>query len=219
MIDRADDARARQVMVEEQLRRRGVGDGRVLAAMARVPRHRFVAPAEQALAYEDRPLPALEAQSISQPYIVAVMLERLELRAADRVLEVGTGSGYQTALLAEITGHVYSIERHASLARAAQSILTELGYSNFTIVVGDGTLGLPQWSPYDRIVVSAAAPAIPASLLDELGEGGRMIVPVGPASSQQLQLVEKRAGRSVVTVLEGCRFVPLIGAEGYSSGW
>jgi protein-L-isoaspartate(D-aspartate) O-methyltransferase len=220
MIDRAPDRHeaARHAMVELQLRRRGIRDQRVLAAMARVPRHEFVSARQQEFAYEDRPLPTEEGQTVSQPYIVAFMLERLALAASDRVLEVGTGSGYQTALLAELTRHVYSIERHASLAQQAEAILSFLGYTNLTIVVGDGTLGVPQWAPYDRIVVSAAAPEIPASLVDQLGESGRMIVPVGPLLSQQLQLVEKREGRAVVTLLENCRFVPLIGVEGYAPG-
>jgi protein-L-isoaspartate(D-aspartate) O-methyltransferase len=146
------------------------------------------------------------------------MLERLRLDGSDRVLEVGTGSGYQTALLAELTGHVYSIERHASLARQAQAILAFLAYTNLTVVVGDGTVGMPQWAPFDRIVVSAAAPEIPSSLFDQLGESGRMIVPVGPLEAQQLQLVEKREGQALVTSLENCRFVPLIGVEGYAPG-
>jgi protein-L-isoaspartate(D-aspartate) O-methyltransferase len=220
MIDRAPDRHeaARHAMVELQLRRRGIRDERVLAAMARVPRHEFVSAGQQALAYEDRPLPTDEGQTVSQPYIVAFMLEQLALAASDRVLEVGTGSGYQTALLALLTRHVYSIERHASLAQQAEAILSFLGYTNLTVVVGDGTLGVPRWAPYDRIVVSAAAPEIPSSLVDQLGESGRMIVPVGPLLSQQLQLVEKREGRVVVTLLENCRFVPLIGVEGYASG-
>jgi protein-L-isoaspartate(D-aspartate) O-methyltransferase len=206
----------REDMVANQLRGRGIRDERVLAAMQHVPRHEFVPESYLDQAYEDHPIPIGEGQTISQPYIVAVTLEALVLQPTDIVLEVGTGSGYQTAILAELTQQVDSIERHASLAQGAQSILAQLGYGNVTIVVGDGSYGLVQFAPFDAIVVAAAAPHVPPSLLDQLNEDGRMVIPIGPAHSQELQLVRKREGKTTVKVLEGCRFVPLIGSEGYN---
>ncbi len=205
----------RQRMVQSQLRARGIHEERVLQAMARVPRHEFVAPEFRIQAYDDHPLPIGYNQTISQPYIVALMLEALELIPSHRVLEIGTGSGYQTALLAELAPQVYSIERHAPLARDAERTLTRLGYATVTIVVGDGSEGLPALAPFDAIIVSAAALQIPRALLDQLREGGRMVVPVGPAECQELQLVRKQPDQPLVTRLEGCRFVPLVGGEGY----
>jgi protein-L-isoaspartate(D-aspartate) O-methyltransferase len=206
-------------MVELQLRSRGIDDERVLAAFARVPRHEFVAPKYGRQAYEDHPIPIGENQTISQPYIVAITLQALALQPEDRALDVGTGSGYQTALLAELVREVFSIERYEGLAQAAQQTLTRLDYSNVSVAVGDGTQGLPEHAPYNAIAVSAAAPQIPPPLFEQLAEGGRMVIPVGPAYAQQLQLVQKIDGRMVVTGLEACRFVPLIGSEGYGSGW
>jgi len=209
----------RRSMVESQLRARGIRDNRVLAAMFHVPRHEFVSEEDRAQVYEDHTIPIGEGQTLSQPYIVAVMLERLALDPSDAVLEVGTGSGYQTALLSELTRQVYSVERHASLARTAQATLARLGYTNVEVLLGDGSHGLPERAPFDAIVVSAASPQIPPPLFEQLGEGGRMIIPVGPPHAQELQLVRKQADQLVVTNLEGCRFVPLIGDEGYRSGW
>jgi len=209
----------RRHMVESQLRARGIRDARVLAAMLHVPRHEFVSADYRDQIYEDHPIPIGEGQTLSQPYIVAIMLEVLALDPADGVLEVGTGSGYQTALLSELTRQVYSVERHASLARAAEATLARLGYTNVDVLLGDGSQGLPEHAPFDAIVVSAAAPQIPSPLFEQLREGGRMVIPVGPAHAQALQLVRKHAGKPVVTNLEGCRFVPLIGSEGYHSGW
>jgi protein-L-isoaspartate(D-aspartate) O-methyltransferase len=206
---------ARLDMVETQIRARGINSARVLDAMSRVPRHEFVPLARRAEAYEDHPIPIGEGQTISQPLIVAVGLEFLLLQPTDRVLEIGTGSGYQTALLAELSQHVYSVERHASLAGAAQRALLRLSYNNVTITTGDGSRGLADHAPFDAIVVSAAAPHIPASLFEQLKEAGRMVIPVGPEEAQQLQLVEKKNGAPVITVLEPCRFVPLIGLEAY----
>lgn len=206
-------------MVEKQLRVRGIRDTRVLDIMARVPRHEFVSENFRAQAYEDHPIPIGEGQTISQPLIVAIMLDVLSLQPADTVLEIGTGSGYQTALLAELARHVHSIERHASLAAQAETTLHRLGYRNLTIFTGDGSRGLPDRAPFDAIVVSAAAPQIPPPLFQQLKEGGRMVIPVGPEAAQQLQFVLKRQGVPVITVLEPCRFVPLIGSEAYPSGW
>jgi protein-L-isoaspartate(D-aspartate) O-methyltransferase len=210
----------RQQMVEVQLRQRGIADVRVLAAMEKVPRHEFVTEEYRSQAYEDHPIPIGENQTISQPYIVAFMMEVLRLESFHKVLEIGTGSGYLTALLAELCGHVYSIERHQTLAESAEATLGRLGYSNVTVIVGDGSLGAPQFAPFDGIIVSAAAPQAPPSLIQQLAEGGRMIVPVGPSVSQELQLVEKlQEGRERVTQLEGCRFVPLVGGQGYPWQW
>jgi protein-L-isoaspartate(D-aspartate) O-methyltransferase len=209
----------RRKMVDWQLRGRGIRDARVLDAMTRVPRHEFVAPEFRAQAYDDHPLPIGEEQTVSQPYIVAAMLESLALEPSATVLEVGTGSGYQTALLAELAQRVFSVERLAGLAESAADRLARLGYGNVTVVVGDGSLGLPEHAPYDAIVVSAAAPKIPQPLFDQLQEGGRMIIPVGPAYGQELQFVRKQEGLAASTSLDACRFVPLIGEQGYKWGW
>jgi protein-L-isoaspartate(D-aspartate) O-methyltransferase len=209
----------RRSMVESQLRARGIRDERVLAAMFRVPRHEFVSAEHRDQVYEDHPIPIGEGQTLSQPYIVAVMLEALALDPSDTVLEIGTGSGYQTALLAELAKQVYSVERHASLAHDARATLARLGYSNVEVALGDGSHGLAERAPFDAIVVSAAAPQIPPPLFEQMREGGRMVIPVGPAHAQELQLVGKQAGKLIVANLEGCRFVPLIGSEGYPTGW
>ena len=203
-------ANLRQSMVDSQLRARGVEDERVLAAMARVPRHEFAPERYRDQAYEDHPIPIGEGQTISQPYIVALMLEALALTPADRVLEVGTGSGYVTALLAEMVAHVFSVERHAALADAARDLLVRLGYTNVTVIVGDGSQGFPKAAPYDAIIVSAAAPEVPPALVTQLAEGGCMILPVGDADFQQLQLIRMENGQPRVALRELCRFVPLV---------
>lgn len=205
----------RRQMVESQLRNRDIHDERVLEAMLRVPRHEFVPQEYRSVAYADHPIPIGENQTISQPFIVAVSLQALALTGSESVLEVGTGSGYQTALLAVLARMVYSIERYATLARSAETILSGLGLDNMKVVVGDGSHGLREFAPYDAILVSAAAPSVPESLLDQLSNTGRMVIPVGPPHAQELQLVRKQNGKPVTAVLEGCRFVPLVGAEGY----
>jgi len=205
----------RRQMVESQLRCRGIGDERVLNAMLQVPRREFVPQEYQEKAYADHPIPIAENQTISQPFIIAVSLQALALSGAERVLEVGTGSGYQTTLLALLAREVFSVERHPTLARGAEATLAKLGFANVKVVVGDGSYGLPQFAPFDAIVVAAAAPSIPRSLLDQLAEKGRMVIPVGPPQAQELRLVRKNNGEVSVEVIEGCRFVPLIGAEGY----
>jgi protein-L-isoaspartate(D-aspartate) O-methyltransferase len=211
--DAAVFADLRQRMVDSQLRARGIADERVLKAMADVPRQEFVADAYRSQAYEDHPLPIGEGQTISQPYIVALMLEALAVRAADRVLEVGAGSGYVTALLAELATQVFSIERHAALADRAEELLARLGYKNVRVIVGDGSHGFAEQAPYDVILVSAAASEVPCALLEQLAEGGRMIIPVGDQESQQLQLIQKRNGHPHTTLRELCRFVPLVSAR------
>jgi protein-L-isoaspartate(D-aspartate) O-methyltransferase len=210
-------AAERQNMVDSQLRARGIRDPRVLDAMARVPRHDFVDERHRDQAYEDHPIPIAEGQTVSQPYIVALMLETLLLEPSSKVLEIGTGSGYQAAVLAELAAEVYSVERHPQLARAAEAALARHGYTNVSVILGDGSHGLPALAPFDAIIVSAAAPQVPSALFDQLREGGRMIIPVGPPEAQELQLVRKHEGRPIVNRLEGCRFVPLIGGQGYAS--
>jgi protein-L-isoaspartate(D-aspartate) O-methyltransferase len=200
----------RERMVRTQLANRGIYDARVLHAMQEVPRHEFVPTALWADAYEDHPLPIEEGQTISQPYIVAIMLQHIALQPTDRVLEVGTGSGYATALLTRLCREVYSIERYTALAQKAESRLRVLGYFNVKVTVGDGSRGWPEYAPYDAILVSAAASDVPASLFEQLKEHGRMVVPVGSTTTQQLQLIRKIDGRRSVTELEGCRFVPLV---------
>ncbi len=205
-----DPTAARRLMVDDQLRARGISDPRVLDAMLSVSRHEFVSAAYRAQAYEDHPLPIGNGQTISQPYIVALMLEALQIGPTEKVLEVGSGSGYVTALLAELTAQVYSIERHPALAASARQLLAQLGYTNAKVLTGDGTLGLPAVAPFDAILVSAAAPDLPSPLVAQLREGGRMILPVGADDSQQLQFIRIVAGRPVITPRELVRFVPLI---------
>jgi len=203
----------RERMVRQQLAERGIRDTRVLAAMRTVPRHEFVLEEFRDRAYDDCPLPLIEGQTISQPYIVAAMLEHLALWETNRALEVGTGSGYATALLSLLCAEVFTIERHAALARAAEATLTKLGYRNVKLRTGDGTLGWPEAAPFDAVLVSAGAAEVPPALFEQLTEGGRMIVPVGSSSMQELQLIRKIGGRREVRVLEGCRFVPLVAGE------
>lgn len=211
-------ATERFTMVQEQLRRRGIRDERVLEAMLKVPRHEFVAPEHRSQAYEDHPVLIPQRQTTSQPYIIASMIQSAEVKAEDRVLEIGAGSGYQTAVLAELASRVVAVERHQDLAAGARAILERLGYRNVEIVIGDGTLGWPALAPYDVIIVSAAAPRIPPALTAQLAPGGRMVIPVGTAEEQVLQLARKQQdGSIVVRPLEGCRFVPLIGEQGFAA--
>jgi protein-L-isoaspartate(D-aspartate) O-methyltransferase len=200
----------RERMVRTQLADRGIRDLRVLDAMRKVPRHEFVPESFRQDAYEDHPLPIGEGQTISQPYIVAAMLKHLALQANERILEIGTGSGYMTALLSLLCAEVYSVERHAQLAASAESTLHRLEYRNVKIRVGDGGQGWAEYAPFDAILVSAATPEMPPALFAQLRDGGRMIVPVGPPSIQELQLIYKVSGRPEVKILEGCRFVPLV---------
>lgn len=207
--------REREEMVEFQVRARGVRDERVLVAMRKIPRHLFVPKGFERAAYEDRPLPIGERQTISQPYIVAVMTEQLELKPQDRVLEIGTGSGYQAAILAELAATVISIERLPELAARAREDLARAGVTGVTVIVGDGTEGYPPEAPYDAIVVTAASPGIPDPLVKQLAEGGRLIAPVGPRECQDLVKLVKREGGVETIPLGGVCFVPLIGQFGW----
>lgn len=208
---------ARQQMVDRQLAARGIKDQRVLNAMKSVPRHLFVDEALAARAYGDHPLPIGEGQTISQPYIVAQMTEALELTGNEIVLEIGTGSGYQTAVLAELCYRVYTIERIRSLTIRARNILEGLGYLNIIFKVGDGTTGWREHSPFDGIIVTAGSPEIPQPLVDMLSPGGRLVIPVGKnrASQSLMQIVKQESGGIVSHDLGGCRFVDLIGQHGW----
>ncbi|MEO5894439.1 MAG: protein-L-isoaspartate(D-aspartate) O-methyltransferase [Vicinamibacterales bacterium] len=207
--------RRREQMVETQLVARGLRDERVLDAIRRVPRHRFVPAELESEAYEDRPLAIGWGQTISQPLIVAMMTAGLKLRSEHRVLEIGTGSGYQAAVLAHLTRHVTTIERHESLASAARRVLAELDIRNVTVLVGDGTLGVPDGAPYDRILVTAGAPAVPAALQTQLADGGRLLIPIGPPALQYLTAVDRRGEGFETRSGIACIFVPLIGQAGW----
>lgn len=208
----------RNHMVATQIGARGVQDPRVLDAMRAVPRERFLPDDLAEFAYEDAPLPIEKSQTISQPYIVAAMAAALELRPSDRVLEIGTGSGYAAAVLAHLAAEVYTIERHESLAERARRRLAELGYGNVHVRTGDGTRGWPEHAPYDAIVVAAGGPDVPPALADQLAIGGRLVMPVGTTQRLQTLIRLRRAGPETYTreTLGECRFVPLVGAEGWS---
>jgi protein-L-isoaspartate(D-aspartate) O-methyltransferase len=203
-------------MVERQLRRRDVEDERVLAAMARVPRELFLPEELRDRAYDDAALPIGGGQTMSQPYIVAKMSELLSLDGDERVLDVGTGSGYHAAVLAELADEVVTIERVPELAERAREALAAADYENVDVRVGDGTLGVPDRAPYDAIAVAAAAPMLPGSLYDQLKVGGRMVIPVGGRSNQRLELIVKSPEGPAVVRSVPCRFVPLVGREGFS---
>jgi protein-L-isoaspartate(D-aspartate) O-methyltransferase len=202
----------RQEMLD-LLRERGVCCSRVLSAIARVPRERFVPEELRELAYADRALPIASGQTISQPYIVALMTDALELEGSEHVLEIGTGSGYQAAVLSQLARSVVSIERHAELSAGAAAVLDELGCRNVELVVGDGTLGWPARAPYDRILVAAAATHVPPALVEQLAEGGTLVIPIGASDGQMLEAYHKVGGRLHAEPLSGCRFVPLVGAQ------
>ncbi len=199
----------------EQLRLRGIEDERVLEAMGNVPREKFVLEEFEIEAYDDRALPIDCEQTISQPYMVAIMTAAMELSGSEKVLEIGTGSGYQTAILAELADHVISVERHRFLSDAAGGRLHELHYDNVTLVLGDGSLGRPDEAPFDRIMVTAASKDCPPALFEQLVEGGIIVVPVGGRWSQTLETVQKIDGRPQRTPILECRFVPLIGKQGW----
>jgi protein-L-isoaspartate(D-aspartate) O-methyltransferase len=216
-MDTMDFQRLRNVMVDTQIISRGVKDPRVIAAMRKVPRHLFMDESSWYKAYDDMALPVGEGQTISQPYMVAVMTELLGLVGEEAVLEIGTGSGYQAAVLAELSREVYTIERIRSLSERARAVIEELGYRNIHTKVGDGTLGWPEASPFDRILITAAAPALPEPLVDQLSEGGILIAPVGDRFSQQLVKVAKRKGTLSKDYHTPCVFVPLVGEHGWKA--
>ena len=205
----SDSAAQRQQMVKQQLATRGIHDARVLAAMAKVPREEFVAPQSRADSYEDGPLPIGYGQTISQPYIVAFMTEQLRTKPSDRVLEVGTGSGYQAAILAELVSEIYSIEIVEPLAKNAEATLQRLGYKNVHVRVGDGYRGWPEEGPFDAIIVTCAPDKVPQPLVDQLKDGGRMVIPVGSTFAQQLYLLEKKNGQLKQSATLPVRFVPM----------
>jgi protein-L-isoaspartate(D-aspartate) O-methyltransferase len=209
-------AAARRTMVEEQVRKRGIASPRVLEALLSVPRHEFVPAEFQADAYADKPLPIGEGQTISQPFMVGAMTEALELAGSERVLEIGTGSGYQAAVLSRLAREVISIESHTSLALAAQERLARLGYANVHVHNGDGSLGFADVAPYEAILITAAAPEIPPLLESQLCEGGRLVIPVGSQENQELLQARKESGVLHSRVLFDCRFVPLLGRYGWT---
>jgi protein-L-isoaspartate(D-aspartate) O-methyltransferase len=208
-----DEARHR--MVEQQIARRGIQDERMLQAMREVPRHRFVPPDLWGAAYQDHPLPIGHGQTISQPYIVAYMTEMLDLTPDDRVLEIGTGSGYQSAILSRLAKQVYTIERIPELSSHAQEVLKELGYHNIHFRVGDGGYGWPEESPFDAIIVTAAAPETPPPLIAQLADGARLVIPIGPTGYQDLVRLTRRGERIHTEQLTPVAFVPLIGEHGW----
>ncbi len=209
---------ARRRMVREQIVSGGVRDPRVLAAMERVPRHLFVGPGMESQAYEDRPLPIGEGQTISQPLIVAMMTEALQLAGDERVLEIGTGSGYQAAILAELAREVYTIERYAGLSHRARRALYRARYENVRLRVGDGTLGWPEEAPFDGIIVTAGGPRVPLSLTEQLADGGCLVIPVGDTELQHLEIIRREGDRLTKRSLTACRFVKLVGQEGWNGG-
>ena len=215
MVRSTDYRLARERMVKNQLIPRGIADPRVLKVMGKVPRDRFVEEALVGEAYNDHPLPIGSNQTISQPYIVALMTQALKLTGREKVLEIGTGSGYQTAILAELSAKVHTIERIRSLLIKARTLLAELGYTNVLFKAFDGTLGWKEYSPYDGIIVTAGAPGTPQPFLDQLTEGGILIIPVGNRFSQELVQITKNKGRFTEKNLGGCRFVNLVGAHGW----
>lgn len=214
MIDSFETARAR--MVHDQLLGRGIRDPRTLAAMNEVPRHLFVDDAMQARAYGDFPLPIGSGQTISQPYVVALMTQSLELQGGEKVLEIGTGSGYQAAVLSRLATQIYTVERLNALLAGARRVFDKLRYFNIRSKLDDGTLGWTEFAPYDAIIVTAGGPEIPEPLIAQLAEGGRLIMPVGDQHEQVLQLLEKRDGQQSLTMLAGVRFVDLVGEYGWT---
>ncbi|MCG2711346.1 MAG: protein-L-isoaspartate(D-aspartate) O-methyltransferase [Candidatus Omnitrophica bacterium] len=211
-----DFENSRKRMVDSQLVERGIKNERVLFVFLNIPRHEFVAPELRGSAYDDRPLPIGSGQTISQPYMAALMTELLELTDKMKVLELGTGSGYQASILGALAREVYSVERIAGLAETAAGTLYRLGIKNVHIKIADGSIGLEEFQPYDAIMVTAGAPRVPQALLDQLKDGGRLVIPVGNRFSQELKCLRKKGGQIVETKSCGCVFVPLLGEQGWS---
>ena len=213
-----DFAELRAEMVRKDIAARGITDPRVLEAMRRVPRERFVWQVDRSQACTDHPIRIGEGQTISQPYIVALMTQELGLAGDEKILELGTGSGYQTAILAELAREVYTVERFESLSTRARELLDDLGYAGVHYRVGDGTLGWPEEAPFDRIIVTAGAPQVPEALKNQLADGGRLVIPVGGEGYQDLMLVTRGGEGFTDRVVCGCSFVKLVGTEGWSAG-
>ena len=205
----------RLAMVEEQLRRRGISDRKVLEAMRKIPRHLFVLEDYRDSAYEDRPLPIGEGQTISQPYMVAIMTQSLELKGREKVLEIGTGSGYQTAILAELAQKVFTIERIPALTERAHKVLGDFGYTSISFRSGDGSRGWPEEAPFDGIMVTAGSPDVPPTLKSQLAEGGRLVIPTGPRYTQTLYKLTREGDQFMEEDVTGCVFVPLVGDYGW----
>jgi len=205
-------------MVEQQIKKRGVSDKRVLAAMETVPRHEFVEEGLKGVAYEDNPLPIGMDQTISQPYIVALMTELLDVSEEHKVLEIGTGSGYQAAVISHLSMSVITVERIPKLFKNAKETLRKLGYNNITVVMADGSIGYREYAPYDRIIVTAAAPSVPDDLINQLADNGKIVIPVGDIISQQLVVLRKEGSKTIRTDSIGVRFVPLRGRKGWQDG-
>lgn len=209
-------AQERFSMVEHQLRGQGIVDEQVLEAMRRLPRHRFLDPGRELEAYAPRAVPIEEGQTLSQPFIVALMTQTLRLSGGEKVLEIGTGTGYQAAVLAMLGAEVFSVERHELLALRARSTLDEMGFEQVALSIGDGSRGWPEHAPYDRILVTAAAPTLPVSLVSQLRDPGILVAPIGNSELQQLEVLELREGNSTHSTGCACRFVPLVGEEGFA---
>ena len=214
----ADFGAQRERMTERQLRRRGISDERVLEAMARIPRELFVPESQRRRAYADAALPIAEGQTISQPWIVAAIAQALELTGDEKVLEIGTGSGYSTCVLADLAAEVISLERHPPLAESARAVIADLGVGNVEVIVADGSRGLPERAPFDAIAVHATAPAPPATMLAQLRPGGRLVAPIASGSADMLTRFRRTEDEFEVEIIGPCRFVPLIGEEGFGEG-
>lgn len=212
---KSDCLRRRKAMVDQQIRPRGIQDQRVLAAMLNIPREMFVPATQQRSAYDDRALAIGHGQTISQPYIVAYMTEKLAVTPTSRVLEIGTGTGYQTAILACLCREVFSVERIRALQKRAAQTLTRLNLTNVFMTVADGSVGLPRHAPYDRVLVTAASPRVPPALVDQLVNDGRIVLPVGSEHEQTIVCVDRRGSRTIETPMLACRFVKLIGEQGW----
>lgn len=215
MLSKEDYKRLRENMIESHIKSRAIADEGILKAMEKIPRHLFVSEGQRSYAYEDFPLPIGEEQTISQPYMVALMTEALQLKGNEKVLEVGTGSGYQSAILSKLSKEVYTTEKIESLALKAERLFEELGYENIKVKVCDGTQGWAEHSPYDGIIVTAGAPQIPEPLIEQLAKNGRIVIPVGESFSQDLVVGEKIKGKLIKKIICGCVFVPLIGKYGW----